>query len=357
MEGMTVDKMKYNPLFYDPRPTWSYNAIYNEVLGGRGTGKTFNVLGWAIERWIKTRYTDKPSGIVYLRRFKTELEMLTKDPNKGTAQLFDDLMDKGMFAGHELKAEHDVLYCDGEIMGIALALTNSSILKSIPFPHARVGIFEEFTTSDRFRGYLPHEVEVFLDIDSTIDRNRDQLRWFMLGNMVDTVTPYMTYWEHDLPYMKKRELYGNDNQILVELVKNEKFVDGVKKTRRGQLLAGTNYGKYAYDNEPLRGNADFIKKKSFSSEYKFTLTYFDKKIGVWFDPRDGVYYISNDVNEEYGLTYAATTSDMRPNLLLFKKSSRSPFIQRLMTAYECGCVFYEDKKLKHMFLEIAKIGR
>lgn len=346
------DRMVYNELYYDPRKTWSYNAIYNEIYGGRGTGKTFNTLGWAIERWLKTRYTDKPSGIVYLRRYNSELEMLTKDPNKGKAKLFDDLIDKGLFTGHELKAEQDVLYCDGEIMGLALSLTNSSILKSIPFPDARVGIFEEFVTTDRFRGYLPHEVEVFLDVDSTIDRNRDQLRWFMLGNMVQAVTPYMTYWDHGMPYNKDRELFGNDNQVLVECVKNQDFVDKVKMTRRGRFLKDTPYGSFAYDNTPLRGNSEFVAKKPYTCNYKFTIEYYYKKIGVWFDYRNGVYFISNDVNEECKLTYAATTEDMKPNVMLFKKSMRSPFINRLMTAYENGCVYYEDVKLKSMFHEI-----
>ena len=73
---------------------------------------------------------------------------------------------------------------------------------------------------------------------------------------------------------------------------------------------------------------------------------------MWFDYRNGVYFISNDVNEECKLTYAATTEDMKPNVLLFKKSMRSPFINRLMTAYENGCVYYEDMKLKSMFHEI-----
>lgn len=352
---MAIDKFKYNPLYFDPRTTWSYNAIYNEIYGGRGTGKTFNTLGWAIERWIKTRHTDKPSGIVYLRRYTTELERLTKNPDKGTAKLFDDIIAKGMFAGHELKAENDILYCDDEMMGIALALTDQSILKSIPFPDARVGIFEEFVTIDRFRGYLPHEVEVFLELDSTIDRNRDQLRWFMLGNKCDAINPYMTYWNHDMPFNKERELFGNDNQILVEDVKNEQFVEMVKQTRRGKLLKETNYGRYAYDNESLRSNTNFIGKKPYTCEYKFTLVYYYQKLGIWYDVRNGRYYISHDVNEECPITYCATTEDMQPNTMLFLKNNRSPFIQRLMRAYECGCVYYEDMKLKSWFRDIVKM--
>ena len=341
-------------MYYDPKMTWSYNAIYNQVYGNRGCGKTFGCLRFAMDKFIDTKARgEEPWQLIYVRRYREELKKLTKQ-NHG--KLFDDVTDHGYYRGHHFKAEGNILYCDKEEFGMAIPLTDAPTLKSIPFPYARIGIFEEFVIDKGVRRYLPNEVECFLELDQTIDRDRDVFRWFMLGNLVNTVNPYMTYWGLELPYHKTRELHGNDNQILVEVVQNEDFIEKKKGTRRGKLISGTRYGDYAIENKPLRSNTHFIAKKSVNSEYKFTLFYMGHTIGVWFDHTNGRYVISNSVDKQCPFRFSTTTDNMEPNTMLLKGNRKSIFIKNIIDAYNNGYVYYETMKLKEWFMDIMRMA-
>lgn len=340
-------------MYWNPKKTLSYNAIYNVILGNRGGGKTVGSLSYVVEKYLKTRNTNEPFEFFYLRRFQEELRELTRMRN---GKIFDDIERLGFFHEVNLKAEGNIMYCDNKAFGIAMALTDAPTKKSIPFPNVKLGIFEEFIIDKGVRHYLPNEVESFLDLDQTIDRDRDQLKWLMLANAVSSSNPYMDYWDLDIPWGKTRQLYGNDNQILIELVQDEDFIAKKKSTRRGQLMEGTRYGDYAIENKMLRDNANFIAKKTKTCEYKFTLLYYENQIGVWYDVRNGKFYLSLSVDLQYPITFAATTEDMQPNVMLLKGAKRSPYIQRLMDAYKKGCVYFENGKIKSWFRDIVRMG-
>lgn len=343
-------------MYWSPELTLSYNAIYNMIIGNRGGGKSVGALKYAIERSLKSRRESKGNDIdqfVYVRRYKEELKRVTQMQG---GKLFDDIKKLGFFPSVELKAESNILYADGDIIGYALALTDADMYKSIPMPNVKLGILEEFILKKGYRHYLPGEVETFLDLDQTIDRDRDQLRWLLIGNHVSDNNPYMTYWDCDVPWRSQRKLYGNDNQILVEMVQDPEFIEKKKQTRRGKLIAGTRYGDHAIENKTLMDNPEFVAKKPGSAEYRMTLIYFDKLIGVWLDVKNGKFYISPDVDRQYPIIFAATTEDQAPNVMLLKGAKKSPMIKRLLDAYYLGCVYYENKKVKSWFRDIIRMS-
>ena len=341
-------------MYWEPRRTLSYNAIYNMIIGNRGGGKTVGSLHFVLDQYLKSRTTNEPKHFFYLRRYKEELKKLTQMQN---GKLFEDIERLGFNKGHKLKCEGNIISCDGKAFGMACALTDAAILKSTPFPHTRIGIFEEFLIDKGFRRYIPNEVEQFLEVDQTIDRDRDQLRWLMLSNAIDVDNnPYFTYWNVDMPYNSTRKLHGNDNQVLVELVADPEFIEKKRRTRRGMLMEGTKYGDYAINAKSLRNDATFIAKKTDSCEYKFTLLYYDQRLGVWFDVKNGVFYISPDVDSQWPIKFSATTDDHKPNVMLLKGSKKSIFIQRLLDAYNKGCVYYETQRVKGWFRDIMRMA-
>lgn len=343
-------------MYWSPEITLSYNAIYNLILGNRGGGKTLGALCYSINQALRSRRATQGKEIdqfVYVRRYKEELKNVTKKQN---GKLFDDIKRLKFFPSVDLRAEGNILYADQDVIGYALALTDADMYKSIPMPNVKLGIFEEFIMKKGFRHYLPGEVETFLDLDQTIDRDRDQLRWLLLGNNVTSNNPYMTYWDCDVPWRSKRKLYGNDNQILVELVEDPEFIEKKKATRRGKLITGTRYGDHAIENKPLIDTNEFVMKKPGTSEYRMTLIYYDKMIGVWLDVKNGQFYISPDVDTQYPIVFATTTEDQAPNVMLLKGAKKSPMIKRLLDAYYLGCVYYENKKVKSWFRDIIRMS-
>ena len=61
--------------------------------------------------------------------------------------------------------------------------------KSTSYPHVTTVIFDEFLTR---RYYLPDEFILFMNVLSTIIRQRDNVKIFMLGNTVNRFCPYFT---------------------------------------------------------------------------------------------------------------------------------------------------------------------
>lgn len=337
--------------FWNPNDTRSYNAIFNFVVGSRGCGKTYGSLKYVINKWLKTRGTDNPWQFIYLRRFDNELEGITRGPRGGVGKLFHAVRKE--FPGHELEAKNDLLICDGEVMGYAVALSKSSLLKSTPYPLVHTIIFEEFLITDSTHHYFKNEARMMLDFHITVDRNEDRVTWFFLANNTGINNPYFTYFNLDYP-KKGRKLYGNDNQILVEMCNNKQYMDSVRQTRLGQLIDGTQYGNYAIENQQLNDDGNFIKKKSGTCNYQFALLYFDNKLGCWYDYRNGCYYISNDYIETSKMVYAATTVEQKPNIMLFK-GNKSPYLKKLIDCYKNGLVFYENNKLKAWFRDIMRM--
>ena len=343
-------------MYWQPKRTLSYNALYNLMVGNRGGGKTVGALSDCIQKYLKR---PKSFEFAYTRRYNTEMQKVTEN-NK----LFKDIVDLGSrgVAGfewavqHEFTCDGETMRCDGEVMGYLFTLSDQAMYKGNPYPKVKINIFEEFLIDKGFRRYLPNEVETFLELDQTIDRDRDKLRWLMLANLISVNNPYFTYWNLDIPYGSTRRLYGNDNQILVELVEDADLIEKKKRTRRGQLLAGTKYGEYAIENKSLRDSAEFLGKKTSTSEYRFTILYYDMEIGVWYDVRNGIYYVSPDVDMQCPLRFAATTEDQQPNIMLLKGMKKSPFLARLIEGYNKGCVYYENAKVKAWFRDIVRMS-
>lgn len=61
--------------------------------------------------------------------------------------------------------------------------------KSTEYPEIKTLIFEEFTLINQW-GYLDHEVEHFLSLLSTINRNRTDLKVVLIGNTISKYNPY-----------------------------------------------------------------------------------------------------------------------------------------------------------------------
>lgn len=338
--------------YWDIRKTLSYNCLFNFIISLRGGGKTYGTLKYCVDKHIKEKKQGRLWQFVYVRRQENELKKLTI--SRG-GRLFNDIRKE--FPGHILKAESNVLYCDGEECGYAIQLSNAFTQKSDPHPNVQMIIFDEFIAVKQ-SSYLNDEVTKFLELYESIARpgtDHPVVRVFFLGNAVTQMNPYFDYFRLERPYAGEFKRFGSTNDILVQDVDVPELQEDKHRSRFGQLIQGTEYASYSIDNEWLEDNTDFIQKKTKDCEYRMSIRYNNQWIGIWFDTIDWIYYISMDVDLQNPNKYSATTQDHKPNVMLIKNAKRMASFKHLIDSYNMGAIRYESIKLKNWFREIIRM--
>lgn len=181
----------------------------------------------------------------------------------------------------------------------------------------------------------------------------DDMRFFLLANSVTINNPYFVYFKLDLPYNTDIKLY-KDGLLLLQYMCNEDYRTLKKQTKFGRLISGTNYERYAVFNKFTTIDESFIEKKSSSSKFAFTLLYKNNYLGVWLDWSTNKFYISNDYFQD-GFLYSCTLEDQRPNTIFVKMAKRSYSFRLLLEAFQNSLVYYENKKIKELSLDIFRL--
>lgn len=135
-------------------------------------------------------------------------------------------------------------YKSEEPCGFAFDLNSMEHYKSTSFPRVTTIIFDEFMSRD---SYIINEFLLFSNLLSTIIRERDNVKIFMLGNTVNKYCPYFA--EMGLTHIKDQQQgtidvyrYGNTNlEVVVEYC--AKFNEG--KGKPSDIY-------FAFDNPELK---------------------------------------------------------------------------------------------------------
>lgn len=330
-------KENYSVFFWDIQKPLSYDCLYNFIVGNRGGGKTYGAKKYVINRFLKTG-----KQFIYLRRFSKELKNVKK---------FFDAVSKE-FPDSEFKVKGKEFYINGARAGFAQELSTAKVMKSDEFPEIETIIFDEFIIDKGVYHYLPDEITNFLEFYETIARLRD-VRVFFLANAVTMINPYFLYFDISIPYGKS--IAAKDDK-LIQVYKNEGFLALKSQTRFGKLIAGTAYGEYNMNNVFLRDSKTFIEKKSGLCDLFFTFKYKGDIYGVWRNLRDGKTFVSYDYDEGRGITYAITTNDHSPNLVLLPNLRNSKYFKIFLKEYELGAVYFENQKIKTAVHEVIKLA-
>ena len=166
-------------MYYDYDKISSYNATFNMIITNRGYGKTYGAKKRAINKFLK-----KGEQFIYVRRYKSELKKV-KD------KFFEKI--KKEFEGHKFEIKGFTAYIDDKVAGYLIPLSTSLSEKSNEYPNVTTIIFDEFLIDKAYIRYLDNEVETLLDLVYTVQRERENVRVYLLGNNVTTVNPYFDY--------------------------------------------------------------------------------------------------------------------------------------------------------------------
>lgn len=180
--------------YYSLKNILAKNAQYNVIFGERSNGKTYAVLLYALRR-----YTETGEQIAIVRRWQDDFT------GKRGATMFDGIVANGevrkatnnewtgvYYWGSRwylCRYENDKRVIAEKPFAYGFSISSMEHDKSTSYPEITTILFDEFIS----RGiYLPDEFVLFMNVISTIIRNRTDVRIFMLGNTINKYCPYFT---------------------------------------------------------------------------------------------------------------------------------------------------------------------
>ena len=170
-------------------------AQYNIIIGERSTGKTYAVLYEGLKNYIKTG-----KQMAVIRRYQDDLR------GKRGYVMFDALVSNGTVSSLT-EGEFNSIYfyagkwylsyiddgkkrtTDETPFAYAFAISSMEHDKSTSYPNIQTILFDEFIS----RGaYLTDEFILFMNVLSTIIRDRNDVIIYMCGNTVSKYCPYFS---------------------------------------------------------------------------------------------------------------------------------------------------------------------
>ena len=181
--------------YYNLKNILKKNCHYNMIIGERSNGKTYSVLKFFIERAYNNN-----EDFAYIRRWAEDIRGRRGSEIFRALEHNDEISNitKGEYTGifcyarkfYFCNYDNDgkAIYNFNEPIGFSFALSETEHDKSISFPNIYNIVFDEFLTN---RIELRNEFILFMNTLSTIIRQREHVKIFMLGNTVNKYsTPY-----------------------------------------------------------------------------------------------------------------------------------------------------------------------
>lgn len=179
--------------FYSLDKIDELHCQYNLIFGKRSNGKTYSVLKKGLENYI-----ERGKQMAYLRRYREDFV------GKRGDVLFNGLVANGeiskltngkwtgvkyqssrWFLSKEVEKGRIVTDSTPFCYGFSLAQMEHD--KSTSYPDITMIVFDEFISRI---GYINNEFVLFMNVLSTIIRQRDDVKIYMLGNTVNKYCPY-----------------------------------------------------------------------------------------------------------------------------------------------------------------------
>lgn len=211
---------------------------YNLIFGKRSNGKTYAVLYEGVKN-----YVEKGKQMAYLRRYREDFVgkrgqvlfnalVSTGAISQLTDGKWDNVkyMSSQWFLAKKDPKNPDKLITDAVPFCYGFSLGQMEHDKSTAYPDVTTVVFDEFISRI---GYIPNEFVMFMNVLSTIIRQRDDVKIYMLGNTVNKYCPYFA--EMGLGHIEEMEpgkidVYGYGDsklRVAVERTKNHN-VEGRK---------------------------------------------------------------------------------------------------------------------------------
>ena len=229
-----------------------YEASYYVIIGERSNGKTYSIKEYILNA-IK-----QGKKFLYLRRthaYITRRRML---------KVFDDINDRFLdeLNSYIYYSTEQGFYVETETgsksVGYCTSIEDYMKEKGIAFDDISIVLFDEFIDN----GYMKEEIKMFLNMMSTIARERTDLKVFMLGNTISKYCPYFDLFGIDIHKVKQGYIHKcehkNGATVVLEYCKNK--VQELGKLKKNKYVGFDNnedvkmilYGEWEYKETNIK---------------------------------------------------------------------------------------------------------
>lgn len=249
-----------------------YDTQYYMIFGERSNGKSY-----AVDKYIIDKFFLEGEQFAFVKRFEDDIK--TKYMTEVFTPLENYILEKynhkikfyrGCWLVYEEGTEGKIADC--KTLGYAFSLNNVNRTKATSYPNVTTILFEEFMSIDC--SYLPDELNLFLNLISTIVRYRHNVKVFMLANAISKFSPYSTALGIRLHRLKKGEIIlkeytdkkGFKTKFAIERSENVNVFDNNQNTEKivynnfgnsgvGKMITSGEFEVHAYPRR--NGNITF----------------------------------------------------------------------------------------------------
>ena len=330
-------------MYFNGDKLLSYNCFMSIVVGERGCGKTYWFKDYAIKHFIKTH-----KKFCWIRRFASDLDDAVG--NKKEIKFFKPFFKKYNY-DYDITETDKMknLYINDKICGYATNLRSAEALKGTEYNDVDLIIFDEFLVGDGGSHYIKNETMYLLSLIETIARLR-KIRVILLGNASGSViNPYFDLFKLYLPPLGTYKTF-KENTIVVYYAENKEYKEYKKQTDFGKMVSGTDYERFAINNEFIQDNNNFIMKRNPKSHLFCNIIVNNKIYGCWMYKNE--MYISKKCNPNFNIILTFDYKEHNEKTLLLK--SRSVFLENIVKHYQIGKLYFDDLQIKTEILDLLK---
>lgn len=321
-----------------------YQRNFNFINGPRSIGKTYTCQKYVLDRCINNGWE-----FVYITR--------TVENKKGG--IFPDTFQKVMlneFREIEFKTtteSMEIVIDDNSTvtLGHCIALSEYQKIKPKSYPNVRFIIFDEYMLEESgFNRYINgvKEPDLFLSIYHTIDRERDVVKCFLLGNNTSFYNPYHMHKAFNIPYIEDGKIWYNKYVLYQRVKPSKELAQSKEKSSFWNMINNTDYGKFANSGNFTEDRYDFICKLSGNTSYIMTLLYNNYNIGVYLDKENNKIICSQKVDPYCRCIYALTLESYSENALL---NHNVGLLKWLSDNFKKGKVYFDSMETKQIAQE------
>lgn len=327
----------------------SYQAPITMVVGARGLGKTYGLRKECIDEFLR-----KGLRFVEVSRFKSEQKAVSKGYFARVSQEFPGMEfevrgNEGFVWRGKTTEKGKKIW---EKICFFVSLTELQTAKKRTFDGVHRIIFDEavIDRTDRFHHYLSSEWELLAGLVDSVSRERSEStihpQLFLLGNAVDLSNPYF----QQIGLMEAPEVgfHWFWKKLFLLVVPEASAYSRAKETQTlaGRMLAGTAAGEAANWNRFSSEFAGVVAPKPSSARFEVGLLWKDQKFGLWFDDREGRYYI-NDRIPPQGKVLALSIGQVAVNAPLVQKNAS--FLKSIVSLASIDGLRFESLGLRSQF--------
>ena len=246
----------------------SVNVPFIFVIGGRGTGKTYGALKYAL---------DTNTCIMLMRRTQAQTDLINKPEFSPFKPLEHDLRQRITV---KAASKYNSVVYRGEdpddLIGYTCALSTVANLRGFDASNVKLLIYDEFI-AERHERPIKNEGTAFLNAYETMNRNRelkgkDPLQVLSLANAFDIANPIFRELDLisvcDKMKQKQNPVYVNKSRgVCIVMLDGSEISERKSKTALYKLTAGSQYGELALSND-FTYNSNAGIKPQHLREYK-----------------------------------------------------------------------------------------